>query len=69
MRFRSVSSELHELRSVPQERKPKGKEQEEAKQREDYLEFEVRLPVEVDCVLELGMSRTVYMSKAPVLMS
>ncbi|KAM9477941.1 PH and SEC7 domain-containing protein 1 [Clarias gariepinus] len=40
MRFRSVSSELHELRSVPQERKPKGKEQEEAKQREEYLEFE-----------------------------
>ncbi|KAK3554010.1 hypothetical protein QTP70_019125, partial [Hemibagrus guttatus] len=40
MRFRSVSSELQELRSVPQERKPKGKEQEEAKQREEYLEFE-----------------------------
>ncbi|KAF5895744.1 PH and SEC7 domain-containing protein 1-like, partial [Clarias magur] len=42
MRFRSVSSELQELRSVPQERKPKGKEQEEAKQREEYLEFEWR---------------------------
>ncbi|KAF7710240.1 PH and SEC7 domain-containing protein 1-like [Silurus meridionalis] len=40
MHFRSISSELQELHSVPQERKPKGKEQEETKQREEYLEFE-----------------------------
>ncbi|TSK22593.1 PH and SEC7 domain-containing protein 1 [Bagarius yarrelli] len=40
MHFRSVSSELQELRSVPREQKPKGREQEEAKQREEYLEFE-----------------------------
>ncbi|KAK2852439.1 hypothetical protein Q7C36_007640 [Tachysurus vachellii] len=40
MRFRFVSTELLELRTFPQERKPKGKEQEEAKQREEYLEFE-----------------------------
>uniref|UniRef100_A0AAR2IMH5 Pleckstrin and Sec7 domain containing a n=1 Tax=Pygocentrus nattereri TaxID=42514 RepID=A0AAR2IMH5_PYGNA len=41
-RFRAVSSELQELRSVPQERKTKGKDQDEGKQREEYLDFEVR---------------------------
>ncbi|KAI4894259.1 hypothetical protein NFI96_002105 [Prochilodus magdalenae] len=39
-RFRAVSSELQELRSVPQERKTKGKDQDESKQREEYLDFE-----------------------------
>uniref|UniRef100_A0AAR2K4C5 Pleckstrin and Sec7 domain containing a n=1 Tax=Pygocentrus nattereri TaxID=42514 RepID=A0AAR2K4C5_PYGNA len=39
-RFRAVSSELQELRSVPQERKTKGKDQDEGKQREEYLDFE-----------------------------
>ncbi|XP_076830152.1 uncharacterized protein psda isoform X2 [Brachyhypopomus gauderio] len=39
-RFRAVSSELQELRSVPQERKLRGRELEEAKLREEYLEFE-----------------------------
>ncbi|XP_072534443.1 uncharacterized protein psda isoform X1 [Salminus brasiliensis] len=39
-RFRAVSSELQELRSVPQERKNKGKDQDEGKQREEYLDFE-----------------------------
>ncbi|KAA0717894.1 PH and SEC7 domain-containing protein 1 [Triplophysa tibetana] len=39
-RFRSVSAELQELRSSPQERKIKSKDQEEHKQREEYLDFE-----------------------------
>ncbi|XP_066534789.1 PH and SEC7 domain-containing protein 1 isoform X2 [Hoplias malabaricus] len=39
-RFRAVSSELQELRSIPQDRKPKGKDQDEGKQREEYLDFE-----------------------------
>lgn len=46
MRFRSVCSELQELRCLSQEQKPKGKEQEEAKQRDEYLEFEVGLQAE-----------------------
>lgn len=50
MRFRSISSEQQELRSLPQERKLKGKEQEEAKQREEYLEFEVSLHAEDDYI-------------------
>uniref|UniRef100_A0A4W4EDH7 PH domain-containing protein n=1 Tax=Electrophorus electricus TaxID=8005 RepID=A0A4W4EDH7_ELEEL len=41
-RFQAVSSERQELRSIPQERKLRGKELEEVKQREEYLEFEVR---------------------------
>lgn len=41
-RFRSVSAELQELRSSPQERKIKSKDQEEHKQREEYLDFEVK---------------------------
>uniref|UniRef100_A0A4W4EEM4 PH domain-containing protein n=1 Tax=Electrophorus electricus TaxID=8005 RepID=A0A4W4EEM4_ELEEL len=39
-RFQAVSSERQELRSIPQERKLRGKELEEVKQREEYLEFE-----------------------------
>ena len=40
-RFRAVSSELTELRAVPPDRKVKGRELEEYKQRDEYLEFEV----------------------------
>uniref|UniRef100_A0A8C9TSS2 PH and SEC7 domain-containing protein 1-like n=1 Tax=Scleropages formosus TaxID=113540 RepID=A0A8C9TSS2_SCLFO len=39
-RFRSVSSELAELRSYPPDRKVKGRELEEYRQRDEYLEFE-----------------------------
>lgn len=39
-RFRAVSAELQELRSVPQDRRTKGKDQDEGKQREEYLDFE-----------------------------
>ncbi|XP_062375385.1 PH and SEC7 domain-containing protein 1 isoform X2 [Sardina pilchardus] len=39
-RFRAVSSELIELRTAPLERKLKGRELEEYKQREEYLDFE-----------------------------
>ncbi|XP_031434946.1 PH and SEC7 domain-containing protein 1 isoform X2 [Clupea harengus] len=39
-RFRAVSSELTELRAVPPDRKVKGRELEEYKQRDEYLEFE-----------------------------
>uniref|UniRef100_A0AAY4BXA0 Pleckstrin and Sec7 domain containing a n=1 Tax=Denticeps clupeoides TaxID=299321 RepID=A0AAY4BXA0_9TELE len=39
-RFRAISSELTELRAVPPDPKVKGREQEEYKQREEYLEFE-----------------------------
>lgn len=41
-RFRAVSAELQELRSTPQDRKIKSRDQEEHKQREEYLDFEVR---------------------------
>ncbi|XP_050982208.1 uncharacterized protein psda [Labeo rohita] len=39
-RFRAVSAELQELRSTPQDRKTKSRDQEEYKQREEYLDFE-----------------------------
>ncbi|XP_076142016.1 PH and SEC7 domain-containing protein 1 isoform X1 [Alosa pseudoharengus] len=39
-RFRAVSFELTELRTVPLDRKVKGRELEEHKQREEYLDFE-----------------------------
>ncbi|KAL4612934.1 PH and SEC7 domain-containing protein 1-like isoform X1 [Arapaima gigas] len=39
-RLRSTSSELAELRSYPPDRKVKGRELEEYRQRDDYLEFE-----------------------------
>ncbi|XP_063047334.1 uncharacterized protein psda [Engraulis encrasicolus] len=39
-RFRAVQSELIELRAVPPSRKVKGRELEEYKQREEYLDFE-----------------------------
>ncbi|XP_036402836.1 PH and SEC7 domain-containing protein 1-like [Megalops cyprinoides] len=39
-RFRTTSSELTELRSHPPDRKLKGRELEEYRQREEYLEFE-----------------------------
>ncbi|KAJ8248470.1 hypothetical protein GJAV_G00242360 [Gymnothorax javanicus] len=39
-RFRTVSSDLTELRSSPPDRKVKGRELEEHRQREEYLEFE-----------------------------
>lgn len=42
MRFRAVSAELQEVRSTPQDRKIKSKDQEEHKQREEYLDFEVK---------------------------
>ncbi|XP_034040115.1 uncharacterized protein LOC117522820 isoform X1 [Thalassophryne amazonica] len=39
-RFRAVSSELVELTNVSQERKVRGRDQEEQKLRQEYLEFE-----------------------------
>ncbi|KAG9344512.1 hypothetical protein JZ751_011182 [Albula glossodonta] len=39
-RFRAISSELTELHSFPPDRKVKGRELEEYRQREEYLEFE-----------------------------
>ncbi|XP_016412318.1 uncharacterized protein LOC107743558 [Sinocyclocheilus rhinocerous] len=39
-RFRAISAELQELRSMPQDRKTKSRDQEEYKQREEYLDFE-----------------------------
>ncbi|KAJ8250563.1 hypothetical protein COCON_G00224850 [Conger conger] len=39
-RFRTTSSDLTELRSYPPDRKVKGRELEEYRQREEYLEFE-----------------------------
>ncbi|XP_065152929.1 uncharacterized protein psda isoform X1 [Paramisgurnus dabryanus] len=39
-RFRAVSAELQDLRSTPQDRKTKSRDQEEHKQREEYLDFE-----------------------------
>ncbi|XP_039624486.1 uncharacterized protein LOC120538928 [Polypterus senegalus] len=39
-RFRSISSELSELRSYAPDRKGKGREVEEFRQRDEYLEFE-----------------------------
>uniref|UniRef100_A0A8C2KRZ4 Pleckstrin and Sec7 domain containing a n=1 Tax=Cyprinus carpio TaxID=7962 RepID=A0A8C2KRZ4_CYPCA len=39
-RFRAVSAELQELRSTPQDRRTKGRDQGEYKQREEYLDFE-----------------------------
>lgn len=41
-RFRAVSAELQELRSTPQDRKTKNRDQEEHKLREEYLDFEVK---------------------------
>lgn len=41
-RFRAISTELAELRSYPPDRKVKGRELEEYRQRDEYLEFEVR---------------------------
>lgn len=41
-RFRAVSSELADLNATPSDRKVKGRELEEQKLREEYLEFEVR---------------------------
>ncbi|XP_034563400.1 uncharacterized protein LOC117829816 [Notolabrus celidotus] len=39
-RFRALSTELAELRSFPPDRKVKGRELEEYRQRDEYLEFE-----------------------------
>ncbi|XP_043111587.1 uncharacterized protein psda [Puntigrus tetrazona] len=39
-RFRAISAELQEQRSTPQDRKTKSRDQEEFKQREEYLDFE-----------------------------
>uniref|UniRef100_A0A8C6TI80 Pleckstrin and Sec7 domain containing n=1 Tax=Neogobius melanostomus TaxID=47308 RepID=A0A8C6TI80_9GOBI len=39
-RFRAVSTELAELRSYPPDRKVKGRELDEYRQRDEYLEFE-----------------------------
>ncbi|XP_033962615.1 PH and SEC7 domain-containing protein 1-like isoform X1 [Pseudochaenichthys georgianus] len=39
-RFRALSTELTELRSYPPDRKVKGRELEEYRQRDEYLEFE-----------------------------
>ncbi|XP_041672305.1 PH and SEC7 domain-containing protein 1-like isoform X1 [Cheilinus undulatus] len=39
-RFRALSTELAELRSYPPDRKVKGRELEEYRQRDEYLEFE-----------------------------
>ncbi|XP_035605083.1 uncharacterized protein LOC118366574 isoform X1 [Oncorhynchus keta] len=39
-RFRAISTELAELRSYPPDRKVKGRELEEYRQRDEYLEFE-----------------------------
>lgn len=41
-RFRAISSELTELTDVPFDKKVKGRELEEHKQRGEYLAFEVR---------------------------
>ncbi|XP_016396684.1 PH and SEC7 domain-containing protein 3-like [Sinocyclocheilus rhinocerous] len=41
-RFRSISTELVQLRSYPPDRKVKGRELEEYRLREEYLEFEER---------------------------
>lgn len=40
-RYRTISTELAELRSYPPDRKVKGRELEEYRQRDEYLEFEV----------------------------
>uniref|UniRef100_A0A671LHL3 Uncharacterized LOC107666723 n=1 Tax=Sinocyclocheilus anshuiensis TaxID=1608454 RepID=A0A671LHL3_9TELE len=42
-RFRSISTELVQLRSYPPDRKVKGRELEEYRMREEYLEFEVNI--------------------------
>ncbi|XP_026134398.1 LOW QUALITY PROTEIN: uncharacterized protein LOC113112769 [Carassius auratus] len=39
-RFRAISAELQELRSSPQDRRTRSRDQEEYKQREEYLDFE-----------------------------
>lgn len=41
-RFRAITTELAELRSYPPDRKVKGRDLEEYRQRDEYLEFEVR---------------------------
>ena len=41
-KFRAITTELAELRSYPPDRKVKGRELEEYRQRDEYLEFEVR---------------------------
>lgn len=41
-RFRAVSSELSDLTASTPDRKVKGRELEEQKVRQEYLEFEVR---------------------------
>lgn len=40
MRFRAISTELAELTATPPDKKVKGREMEEHKQREEYLDFE-----------------------------
>lgn len=40
-RFKTLSAELTELRSYPPDRKVKGREMEEYRQRDEYLDFEV----------------------------
>lgn len=46
-RFRAVSSELADLTASSPDRKVKGRELEEQKLRQEYLEFEVRTVVVV----------------------
>lgn len=41
-RYRTIATELAELRSYPPDRKVKGRDLEEYRQRDEYLEFEVR---------------------------
>lgn len=41
-RFKTLSTELAELRSYPPDRKLKGRELEEYRHRDEYLEFEVK---------------------------
>uniref|UniRef100_A0A8B9RFG7 Pleckstrin and Sec7 domain containing a n=1 Tax=Astyanax mexicanus TaxID=7994 RepID=A0A8B9RFG7_ASTMX len=47
-RFRAMSAELQELRSVPQDRRTKGKDQDEGKQREEFLDFEASRYTAID---------------------
>lgn len=47
-RFRALSTELAELRSYPPDRKVKGRELEEYRQRDEYLEFEVSSEREIN---------------------
>lgn len=65
-RFRAVSSELADLTASTPDRKVKGRELEEHKLRQEYLEFEVREFTAVSQSSVLNLRKTLHVLTGPL---